>query len=233
MKLYLFIILSFFSFLYKCNNPDKEKYPVKGVDISHHQGTKIDWEELKKKKVEFVYIKATEGRDFQDKLFTKNWEAAARMKIRRGAYHFFIFCKNGKEQAKNFKQTVLLDSMDLPPVLDLEFSGGECKKQPMKQEDLIHEIERFLLEVEEHYCVKPIIYTTNDFYQQYLLNSFQLYDIWIRDVLKEPKLADEREWTFWQYKVDTLKGLNGEVDMNVFNGTKEEFMKLKGYNCYQ
>ena len=56
------------------NNPSREIYPVRGVDVSHHQG-KIDWDTLARQDIQFAYIKATEGSNFKDKIFRKTFSA--------------------------------------------------------------------------------------------------------------------------------------------------------------
>ena len=37
------------------NNPSFRRYPIRGIDVSHHQGT-IDWAKLSREKVRFVFI---------------------------------------------------------------------------------------------------------------------------------------------------------------------------------
>ena len=47
---------------------------IYGIDVSHHQG-KIEWEKVKKwknKKLDFVYIKATEGATYIDRTYKTN-----------------------------------------------------------------------------------------------------------------------------------------------------------------
>ena len=68
-------------------------FGVHGFDISHHQG-QIDWSELQKLQdspfpVRFVFMKASEGGDFSDTAFVRNFDAARRYGFLRGAYHFF------------------------------------------------------------------------------------------------------------------------------------------------
>src|SRR5947209_2272749 len=63
-------------------------YPVRGVDVSHYQGT-INWTGVESDHIDFAYIKATEGGSTRDARFAANWQSAAAHGIRRGAYHFF------------------------------------------------------------------------------------------------------------------------------------------------
>ena len=69
-------------------------------------------------------MKATEGLSFVDDQFARNWRKSRQAGIIRGAYHYFIGYKSGKEQAQNFINTVTLSPGDLPPVLDVETMSG-------------------------------------------------------------------------------------------------------------
>lgn len=217
--------LIFLIFLASCSlsatPPDSTKYSVYGIDISHHQGN-IDWNALKEEgQVAFVFMKATEGGDFKDTKFQDNWRQAKAVGLRRGAYHFYSFCRTGKEQAANFIASVPKDSLALAPVVDLEFLGS-CNKRPPLLE-AIREIQIFLDLLEEHYGKRPILYTTYAFYNVYLTTHLSNYDLWVRDTQKEPVLKN-RSWTFWQFSNrGTRKGIKGNVDLNVFYGSKELF----------
>ncbi|GAB6008598.1 glycoside hydrolase family 25 protein [Dysgonomonas reticulitermitis] len=208
----------------RMNYPSYAEYPVQGIDISHHQ-QKIDWPVLDKQAVQFVFIKATEGGNHKDSLFQENWRRARDNDIPAGAYHFFTFCKAGEEQARNYIHYVPRDSIDLPPIVDLEYAGN-CRMQNRK-EDLIHEISVYLDIIEDHYRKKAIIYTTNEFYKNYMENQFPDNPVWIRDILSKPNLPDGRDWLFWQYtNRGRLEGIKTVVDLNAFAGNKAEFKKL-------
>lgn len=51
--------------------PDAKLYPVRGIDISAHNGY-IDFGRVRKAGYDFAIIKATEGTDFKDAMFTDN-----------------------------------------------------------------------------------------------------------------------------------------------------------------
>src|SRR5687768_11089704 len=97
-------------------------YMIHGIDVSRYQ-QRISWEAVEQMNVEgirigFAFIKATEGRDMVDPFFRKNWKKSKEAGVIRGAYHFFIHSKDGREQAERFIKTVRLESGDLPPVID-------------------------------------------------------------------------------------------------------------------
>lgn len=152
------VFLYFFEYI-RFNYPDRETFPVWGIDVSHHQGD-IDWQLLKSEKLAFAYIKATEGGDFKDPRFHTNWEEASRSGIARGAYHFFTFCAPGVEQAANFIQSVPIEAEALPPVIDFEFVGN-CNDRPAK-ESLLQDIRAFVKQIELTYGQSPVFYVTYD-----------------------------------------------------------------------
>ena len=206
------------------NNPKLEKFPVKGIDVSTYQDN-IEWDKISSEGIKFAYIKATEGKDFTDNLFATNWENAKRVGIRRGAYHFFTFGSHGIEQAEHFIKVVPNEIDSLPPVIDIEFDGNSSKT-PSK-ELLRKELRDFIYQIESNYNRKPILYVTYEAYEAYIMGDFAEYSIWIRDVIKFPKLKDNREWLFWQYNNrGRVNGISEFVDLNVFNGNELEFDKM-------
>ena len=215
------LILSFEYGFLRFNYPARDKFPIHGLDISHHQG-KIDWDLLKKQNFQFIYIKATEGGDWQDPKFAEFWKAARKRNIPIGAYHFYRICKTGIEQAKNFISTVPKVSSSLPHVVDLEYLGNCVTKK--SKETIISEISDYLELIKQHYEKAPIIYSTEDFYNQYLLNKLMKTKMWIRNIYRMPKLPDQRQWILWQYaNRGRVQGIEKNVDLNLFNGNIEQF----------
>lgn len=206
------------------NHPSKVKYPIFGIDVSHHQGV-IDWKKVSDSGVSFVYIKATEGKSYKDNRFIYNWNEAQNNGLSVGAYHFFTFCKPGKQQAKNFLDSLPNQSIMLPPVIDFEFVGN-CKNRPTKKE-IIKEVKDWVFEVEKKTKCKPIFYITYEAYNMYLKGEIDEYKIWIRDVFLHPRYRSETPWILWQYyDKGQIEGIEGFVDFNIFNGNKNDFHSL-------
>lgn len=208
------------------NNPSRSQYPIRGVDVSWYQG-QIDWDILASNGISFAFIKATEGSTHVDPCFQYNYEEAGKTELRIGAYHFFSYDSKGQTQADNYIAVVEKTDNMLPPVIDLEFYGNK-EQNPPKQGQVREELTVMLNRLEEYYGMKPIIYATEKSYELYLADAFQEYDIWIRNVFFTPHLSDHRKWTFWQYTDrEKLEGYQGEekyIDMNVFNGSREDFL---------
>ncbi len=215
---------AFYFGYFKIHDPDRQQYPIRGIDISAFQ-KQIDWPNLDRREVDFIIIKATEGGDFKDRSFPDNWRNSGQTNIPRGAYHFFTFCKPGKTQAQNFIDTVPVESNTLPPIIDLEFIGN-CKTRPSVAV-LKQELQDYIAEVQKTYQQTPILYTTEEFYDAYLQHEFTPNPIWISNFYRQPRLIDGRRWTLWQYtERGRVKGVETLVDRNVFNGSKEQFQEL-------
>lgn len=200
-------------------------YEVHGIDISHYQGT-IDWATLEQYQSEryplkFVFVKATEGGDLHDDTFIRNFEAARKYGYIRGAYHFFNPSTPALKQADFFIRSVRLEKGDLPPVLDVELKGKKSEEQ------LKTDIKLWLDKVEQHYRVKPILYTSYKFKIRYLSDSiFNAYPYWIAHYYVD-SVRYEGSWRFWQHTdVGTIPGISKDVDLNIFNGTLDELKRM-------
>ncbi len=214
------------------NDPSCDDYPVRGVDVSTYQG-EIDWEVLSSQNIAFAFIKATEGSSLVDPHFSFNFTEAQKCNIAVGAYHFFSYDSPAETQAENFINAVEPFDGMLPPVIDLEFYGDE-EKDPPTREYVDEQLGIMLDKLEACYRVKPIIYATEKSYELYLSGDYAEYDIWIRDVYFDPELSDGREWTFWQYtnreKLDGYIGREKYIDVNVFNGSTDDFASYPRYS---
>lgn len=209
----------------KFNIKIPKEFQVHGIDVSYYQG-KINWQRVKDMqegdvRVQFAFIKATEGLLMVDPYFKRNWSEAPKVGIVCGAYHFFRPKRNGKAQAKFFLQVVSVKKGDLPPVVDLETLDGVS---PLKMQA---ELADFLTFVEVKTKVRPIIYTGLKFYNEYLRGNFDEYPFWIAHY-HQPKLrVDKSRWKFWQHS-DRAKvnGINHTVDFNAFNGDSTDFKQI-------
>ncbi len=198
--------------------------PVHGVDVSRWQG-EIDWPKLRSQGANFAYIKATDGGDHLDPMFRKNWRGAAEAGLRRGAYHFFYWCRTAGEQADWFIRNVPKVPGALPPVIDVEWNGeSSCKRRPSR-EKVLEKMQVFMDKLERHYGQRPVIYTAPDFYRDNLDGAFPDHHFWLRSVAAHPtKVYPGRKWVLWQYSGSGLShGVDGRIDLNVFHGSEDQW----------
>ena len=191
-----------------------------GIDVSEYQG-KISWSYVdtieKKYPLHYVFIRATVGKDRPDRQFERNWLGAKENKMIRGAYHYYRPNENSLEQAELFITTVKLEKGDLPPVLDIE-------KLPKNQSiaNLKLGLKRWLKAVESHYGVKPIIYTGERYYDDFLKEEFSDYLFWIANYNFYREEIDS-DWLFWQFtEKASIPGIKGNVDVNIYNGDLQQ-----------
>lgn len=201
----------------------KHEGKVIGFDVSEFQGT-INWSLVSKIEeqypLEFVFIRATAGKDRVDRQFESNWLGAKKRKITRGAYHYYRPNENSLEQAELFIKTVQLQKGDMPPVLDIERLPGNQSIDSLKVG-----LKRWLKTVDSHYKVKPIIYTGESYYNDFLKDEFSEYPFWIANYNFFVEEIGE-DWLFWQFtEKASVSGIKGNVDLNIYNGTP----KMLGY----
>lgn len=195
-----------------------------GIDVSQFQG-EINWDEVdsieNKFPIKFVFIRASAGSNKKDSRFEENWEQAKAHHFICGAYHYYRPNENSIEQADNFINAVSLHKGDLPPVLDIE-------KLPENQsiDSLKVGLKRWLDRVDAHYSVRPIIYTGEKYYTDFLKEEFKGYTFWIANYnFFVENIKDE--WLFWQFTQKArIKGIDENVDVNIYNGTPKMLQYL-------
>lgn len=206
--------------LYEIVSRHKDK--VFGIDVSHYQG-RIDWDSLQSAEfpLHFVFLRASAGKDGIDSQFNRNWDEAGRHNFMRGAYHYYRPNENSLKQADNFIKNVKLGKGDLPPVLDIETIPSKQSMDSLKSG-----LKRWLDKVEGHYGMKPIIYSGESFYTDFLREEFAGYQLWIANYsFFEDEIRPE--WLFWQFTdKGTVKGIDGNVDVDIFNGTLPQLNAL-------
>lgn len=195
---------------------------VKGLDVSHFSG-EVDWAQIKSEGHQFAFVKATEGHDWVDPTFAGNMAKLKHVGITRGAYHFFVGHDDPEPQAQNFIENVKLAPGDLPPVVDIE----TLSNRPV--DDLAARLKTWLTLVEQHYGVKPIIYTSRNFWNAQIKEPFEDYPLWVAEYGTDlPRIPNGwLVWAFWQFE-DGAKppGISKMADLNYFNGSHDELKKL-------
>lgn len=205
---------------------NRTEFPIAGIDVSMHNGD-IDFDKVAADSIQFVYIKATEGVTYVDPQFYANYFKSRQAGLAVGVYHFFRFEKNGTLQAENLLNTIKGMSFDLPIVIDVERHGSLAsltvaeESIPLRLRDMVNALEKN--------GFTPIIYCNMDGYKDFYLNGFEDCRLWIC-TFRKPVAAVK--WTFWQYsqwgKVD---GIDGDVDLDVFVGSRKQFEKLTRRNA--
>lgn len=202
-----------------------------GVDVSrwqHPNGGSLNWYVVKADGISFAFIKATEGGSYTNPYFADDWAATAAFGIYHGAYHFARPSRGtAAAQARYFVATAGVADQpgDLPPVLDLEDSGG------LPVAALTTWVTTWLSTVQELTGRVPVIYVSPNFWTERMGDStaFSGYPLWIANYhVSEPRVPGGwSTWTFWQTtSTGRVTGISGDVDMNTFNGTSDQLAAL-------
>lgn len=198
----------------------RARYPVKGIDISSHNGY-IDFEAVAADSVDFVYIKASEGETFRDPKFADNYEAARRAGLIVGAYHFFRFDCEGWRQGRNLLSATDGAALRLPLAIDVEEWGNP----DIRQTDAIVQNLRTMVDYLRACGHRVIIYTNKNGYRRLVRDRFGDVGLWLCSFSGEPSYGRGAVWTLWQHSHRAaVRGINGDVDLNTFNGTREQFL---------
>lgn len=200
-------------------NVDRYRYPVAGIDVSKHNGD-IDFEQVRDDDYQFVFIKASEGMTYRDDAFDRNYRAARDAGLKVGAYHFFRKNKTGQEQADNLLGAIHGKEFDLPLVIDLEddWGNGATVSRQTALERVMDMIE---ILTDKGYQV--MIYTNLDGYNKYYKDMLADHDLWLCS-FTSPDLLPSMPHRFQQFSHEgTVRGMKGDVDLNVYRGTRSEW----------
>lgn len=195
-----------------------------GIDVSQWQRN-INFKKVKEDGIEIVYIKASQGDDFIDPYFERNYKNAKENNLKIGVYHFLTSktVEEAKKEANFFSSVISKKEIDCRIAMDFEVFGRLTK-------DEINEISRaFLEKIKEKTGKEVVIYSDSsnakNIFNQQLAD---MYPIWIAEYgVTEP--FNNGKWDKWigfQYSdVGKINGIRGYVDKDYF--TKEILLTSK------
>lgn len=196
----------------------------KGIDVSKHQKL-ITWDKVKAAGVEFAIIRAGYGRDTVDPYFVRNVEACIRLGIPFGTY-WFIYGINEEESAQNadmFHQTIApyKDKITMKAWCDLEYDTDRnaIKRGVILNKDLRTRMVIAFCERMKSYGYEVGNYANPD-YLKTKFGDLSQYPLWLAKYSSE---KGDYDCYMWQYSSKgSVDGINGNVDMNILYGDKEE-----------
>lgn len=184
---------------------------LKGIDTSHFSSFNQPQliEMVKKDKLYFNFIKASEGANVKDVKFIDIWQMSRSAGLICGAYHFFRPLADAGLQATNFitQYKKVSRAGVLPPVVDIEWATVKVNGNPVEQwkqllpNQRIPKIKAFLSELEAAVNVKPIIYTAPAFWKEFIEAQstdadnafFREFPLWVVDLKSNGKVP--KPWT--------------------------------------
>jgi len=205
---------------------------INGIDVSSHQGT-INWSSVYNAGYKFAFVKATQRDSFNDSNFITNINNAKAAGLLVGAYHFacpsynpsqYCYGTSAEAEAQHFLNVAgsYLTQGYLRPVLDIDQSICNDFYNNKNCADLRNWIDKWMGIIKTQKNVTPILYTGPYCIKNCLESSFaKKYDLWVASHGSSPcpsSLSCDWDWTFWQYAIGSVNGINGSVDLDLFNG---------------
>lgn len=200
---------------------DFGKYPVRGIDISAHNG-EVDFEKVAGSGIKFVWIKASEGETLRDVRFQENFAGALSAGLSAGAYHFFRFDCDGVMQAMNLCQALGDVRPEMGIAIDIEL---ENNAENIDDETIVSNIESMTdyLRLRGY----PItLYSNKEGYARFVRDHFSDYPLWICS-FSDGEPIEDAPWVFWQYShTGKIPGVSGKCDENVFRYAASELSRF-------
>ena len=214
---------------------------VNGIDVSAYQPD-VNFSQVHGAGYSFAYIKATESTNYTSSNFAGQWAGAEAAGMLRGGYHFFDFNADPAQQAQLFLSVCPPTKGALPPMLDLEVTSGV----PPANENVAN-VATFLHAVEAKTGVRCVLYINYGCWSGTLGGTagFSGHPFWAPSYLDgvtapppsgntppimqppPPQITAWTTWTFWQYSQSgVVAGIDGGVDLDVFNGSLDELKAL-------
>lgn len=192
-----------------------ENRNISGIDISEWQGS-INFRRVKRAGIRIVYMKATQGTDFVDPDFERNYRDAEKEHLKIGFYHY-VTAQNAaqaREEARFFASHIKGKIQHVRAAMDFEEFGDLTRTE-------IREIAiRFLEELGEAMGHRPVIYTdASNASGTFADDRFREYPLWIAEYgVSRPDMENPwHRWSGWQYTDQgRVAGISGDVDRDYF-----------------
>ncbi|MDB6024751.1 MAG: Endoglucanase [Verrucomicrobiales bacterium] len=217
-----------------------------GTDVSHWQGTGLNWNTLKNDGISFAWGKASQGTTYVDDTFKTNVTKAKASGIVIGAYHFANYDQHkgtdgATDEAYFFWSTIknyvnTNGGAYLMPMLDAEniSSTNGPSQSGYTKTTFSQWVNAFCNTLSNNAAasgvqIRPVIYTGTSFGGTWLNSTVTNWIPWYANWPASPNAqtgapsstSPWTSWTVWQYADTNWSG----GDSDVFNGTTNQLIK--------
>lgn len=182
-----------------------------GYDVSH-------WNTHTPNDMDFLIVKASEGETYHDPAFNRHLNAVRMHQIDLvGAYHYAKTNTDVEKNVDNFIKAISSrPEFKKSMILALDIEGEDIRRQNAWEWVL-----KWCQLVYERTKIRPVVYTS----ASYTSKMKSLYDnnfgLWVAHWgVNKPSIKVYPFYTLWQYSNG-----NGKLDADVFNGTREQYLK--------
>jgi lysozyme len=208
---------------------------IQGIDVSYHQGN-IDWRRVKDcELVHFAYIRIGTGNGssgFADPKFIQNYEGCKAVDLPCGLYHAWEPSHDPQMQFAFINDIAGGRLFELPAAPDVERPRNNVSWATTRARWA-----EYLALLDAWNKRKSAIYTSKwkwrEIIQPWWTNEHLIdgHPLWVADYggLSQPRLPSSwNDWVFWQTNcTGQVPGIEGNVDVNYFKGTAEEFLAFQ------
>ncbi len=205
---------------------DKEKgiSSKMGIDVSEFQGEDIDWKQVKKSGIEFVFVRlgyrayGEEGELVLDAMYDQNVKGALDAGLEVGVYFFSqaVSKKEAAEEAKFVLKHVKPYEITGPVVYDTEeIKWDTARTDGNTRQEFTDYAKQFCSAVEDA-GYETMIYA-NLKWMAFTLDMEELkdYSFWYADYYELPQCP--YQYQVWQFsETGVVPGINGNVDLNIW-----------------
>ncbi len=214
---------------------------ARGIDVSNWQGA-ITWAKVAAAGYTFAFGKATEGTSYTDPTYSANRSGSEAAGLVFGAYHFArpsgasraAATASAVAQADYFADVAAPEPGELPPVLDLEATGG------LNSTLLTLWTQTWLDEVFARTGIRGFVYSSPSFWDGDLAGTTSIaaagYRLWIAHWTSNaaPTVPASNwngaGWTFWQWtNGSSVAGVRGKIDADRMNGAQPSSVAIPQY----
>ena len=198
----------------------------KGIDVSEWQGI-IDWDTVKKTDIEYAIIRCGYGMNQEnqdDKYWERNAAECTRLGIPFGAYLYSYAdsVEKAESEARHVLRLIKNYKLEYPIYYDLEENSVRQKLSTSE----IAKIAKTFCDIISEAGYNVAIYANTDWFSNYLIDPFfDTVEKWVAQY--NSTCTYTGNYTMWQCTdIGNVKGINGNVDINMDFGTIKKYRVL-------
>lgn len=220
---------------------------LKGIDVSKHNGTDIDFSAVKSAGYDFVILRAGYGKVIsqKDSTFELNYDKAIKADMHIGAY-WYSYAKtvaDAQLEAECFLQVIKDKQFDYPVSFDLE---EQCQDIDHMTKSMRTDIVCAFLDKLQSAGYYAMLYCHHTWNGNTMLDTSRTnkYDTWVADIWNK---APEKHTGIWQnavygtqsdidskraYMLGAVPGVTGQIDTDIAYKDYPSIIKNAGLNGY-
>lgn len=212
----------------------KTNSPLKGIDLSVHNGTDVDFNKVKKAGISFVILRAGYGRSTsqKDSTFEENYKRAKAAGLMVGAYWYSYATdvEGAKAEFNTFMKVIKGKQFEMPLYYDVE----ENRQFNTGKQNVSNMISTFLSACESAGYFAGL-YMSRSQLMTYVTDEIQKkYTLWVAEYGSKCNYSGAGRAAMWQNsETGKVNGVTGNVDTNYLYEDFVTKIKDRGLNGFE